>query len=209
MIQDRIWYVPDQFSQFDTFRFPGWEHQDAFPIARPVKVEYCSGNGAWIASRAQTDPDNNWVAVERKFVRVKKIWSKIKNFDISNLLVVCGEALKTTQHYFPDASVSEVYINFPDPWPKRRHSKFRLIQAPFVKEIGRTLKQDGRVIVVTDDAQYSKQVIREFRGKLFDSIYPHPYYVTDYPDYGTSYFEDLWREKGKLIHYHCFQKAQK
>lgn len=207
-IKDRVWYVPDQYTQFETFQFPGWNHADIFEKELPIKVEYCSGNGAWIASRAQRDPLHNWVAVERKFARVKKIWSKVKNFQLSNLLAVCGEALKITHHYFPDSSVAEVFINFPDPWPKRRHAKYRLIQPPFIQELYRILQPEGKMMIVTDDPGYSKQVIKEFQHHLgFQSLYPAPFYVTEYPDYGTSYFEDLWREKGKFIHYHRFQKV--
>lgn len=208
VVRDRVWYVPDQFDDFTSFSFPGWCHPDFFHQDRPVCIEYCSGNGAWIAAKAQEQPEYNWVAVEKKFERVRKIWSKIKNSALPNLLAVCGEGHRTTQHYIPHASVRAVYINFPDPWPKRRHSKHRIVEPLFVKEIHRILEPGGILTLVTDDAPYSHHMIRTLlQAPGFQSEFPEPYYLSDYPGYGTSYFEDLWREKGKIIRYHAFRKS--
>mgnify|MGYP002789935694 CR=1 FL=1 len=208
VIQDRVWYIPAQYEEYTSFSFPGWVHPQLFDQERPICIEYCSGNGAWIAAKAQAHPEFNWVAIERKFERVRKIWSKIKNFNLKNLLIVCGEGFSATQHYFPTSSIQSVFINFPDPWPKKRHAKHRLIQAPFVNEIYRILQPNGVLTMVTDDEPYSKIMIdvllRQVNG--FQSLFSNPYYVNDYSDYGTSYFEDLWRQKGKTIRYHAFRK---
>ncbi len=207
LIQDRIWYVPDQYEDQGQFVFPGWTHPQTFAHERPICIEYCSGNGAWIAAKAQANPQQNWVAVELKFERVRKIWAKIKNQDLSNLFVICGEGHRVTQNYFPSASVHSVFINFPDPWPKNRHAKHRLVQVAFVREIERILQPHGTLTLVTDDPAYSEgmiHVMQQIAG--FQSVFEAPYYVKEYPDYGTSYFEDLWRQKGKSIRYHAFRK---
>ncbi len=206
LVNDRIWYVaPSHEGQ--SFQFPGWNHSDLFGNYQRVHLEYCSGNGTWIAAKARGDTSINWVGIEMRLMRTRKIWSKIKNHQIPNLLVVCGEALRTTQWYIPDASVDEVFINFPDPWPKRRHARFRLVQAPFVQEVWRILKPAGKLTIVTDDPVYSKQIVSVLlKNPGYSSCYGVPHYVTEYPDYGTSYFEDLWRGKGREIHYHIFQK---
>ena len=209
VVQDRVWYVPNQYEDFNSFIFPGWSDPVFFGRERPICLEYCSGNGAWIAHRAQVQPDYHWVAVERKFERVKKIWSKIKNFQLSNLLAVCAEGYCVTHHYIPSSSVHAVFINFPDPWPKRRHAKHRLVQVSFVEEIHRILQVNGVFTMVTDDVVYSREMIEVLqRVTGFSSLFADPFYVTDYPAYGTSYFEDLWREKGKNIYYHAFRKVE-
>lgn len=208
LVQDRVWYVPDQFDDFGSFSFPGWNHFDIFEQDRPICIEYCSGNGAWVAAKAQASTDYNWVAIERKFDRVRKIWSKIKNFSLPNLLAVCGEGYCITQQYIPSSSVHAVYINFPDPWPKKRHAKHRIIKTSFIEEIHRILQLDGTLTLATDDEAYSEmmiEVLHQVAG--FQSLFPDPYYVTEYPDYGTSYFEDLWRQKGKTIRYHAYRKV--
>ena len=206
-IRDRIWYVPNYYDQYDSFTFPGWTDPLIFPRANPVKIEYCSGNGIWIADRAEREPGVNWVAVEKKFERVRRIWSKIKNRNIDNLLAVCGEGHTVTRHFISSHSVEEIFINFPDPWPKTRHSKNRIVQTSFILEIQRILKPNGVITLVTDDSDYSKIMIatmQECEG--FFSLHPDPHYITRLEDYGTSSFDQLWREKGKNIHYHQYQK---
>jgi len=206
-IQDRVWYVPEHYQRYDQYTFPGWRHGDLFGNDHPVVIEYCSGNGTWIAHRAAEHAKLNWLAVEKRFDRVRKIWSKIKNQALGNLVALCGEAETATRHYFPAGSVDAIYINFPDPWPKKRHAKHRLIKSSFLDEMERILKSGGTVCIVTDDPDYSELVIEEFaRHPSFSSSYPAPYYITDLPDYGASYFEELWREKGRVIRYHLFQR---
>ena len=207
LIKDQIWYVPEYYDHYDEFKFPGWNSAEVFGNHLPVKVEYCSGNGTWIAAKASSDSQHNWVAVEKRFVRVRKIGSKIHNHKLNNLFAVCGEAYITTNHYFPSESIDEVFINFPDPWPKKRHAKHRLIQPKFLDEIWRILKKGRSITIVTDDPDYSDLAIQEFLNHSgFESSYPEPYYNVERSDYGTSFFEELWRQKGKTIKYHSFSK---
>lgn len=209
LFEDQVWYVPDLAANKQEFIFPGWHHPGFFERPQPICLEYCSGNGAWVAERAQTHRDCNWVAIELKFERVRRIWSKIKNHHLSNLLAICGEGDFVTRTYFPTESVKAVYINFPDPWPKRRHAKHRLVQVPFIQEIERILVPGGQLTLVTDDEAYSEEMIAVVQHvPRLHSLYPAPYYSTDCPGYGSSYFEDLWRQKGKAIRYHSFSKTK-
>lgn len=208
LIKDRILYVPSHYYNFDSFSFPGWNQSTIFSKQQPIKIEYCSGNGAWIASKAISEPSVNWVAIEIQFERVRKIWSKLKNHGLENLFIMCGEGYCITHQYFPSESVQEVFLNFPDPWPKNYHAKHRIVQLPFIQEICRILKKEGIFTLVTDDERYSKimiQVLKKCEG--FTSVFPDPYYVEELTGYGTSYFEDLWRQQGKTIYYHQFIKG--
>lgn len=207
LIKDRIWYVPHYNVPHEQFVFPGWNASDLFGNANPVCLEYCSGNGAWIAAKASGNPHKNWVAIERKFMRVKKIWSKIKNHDLGNLVALCGEGHNATARYFPAACIQEVYINFPDPWPKKRHAKHRIIQPEFVHELARIMLPQGTLTFVTDDADYSQWTINILsQSPNFIPHYPSPHYITEWPDYGNSFFDSLWREKGRSIRYHQYVK---
>lgn len=204
--EDQVLYVPDYYDRWDEFQFPGWH--ELFETVKPIRVEYCSGNGAWVASKAEMFPEANWIAIEKKFIRVRKIWSKIQNKTLSNLIAVCGEGMRVSRHFFPHEFVDEIYINFPDPWPKKRHVKHRIIQPPFIAELYRILKEGGKLNVVTDDADYSSWVIAVLQGHTgFKSEYGAPFYITEQPDYGTSWFDTLWREKGRTIRYHQFRKV--
>ena len=209
IIKDRVWHIPIYYDKYETFTFPGWESKEVFGNTNPVCVEYCSGNGTWIAQKAVETPEKNWVAIEMDFERVRKIWSKIQNLKIKNLLVVYAEAYQATQLYFPSDSVESIYINFPDPWPKKRHIKKRLIKPIFLNELYRVLKEQGTVTFVTDDETYSNSTIETFDGvEGFASAYQEPYYRTDISGYGNSFFDTLWRGKGKEIRHHLFTKVE-
>ncbi len=187
-LTENFLYLPKQFTDHTSF-------SSLYDVKRPVSIEYCSGNGQWIAEKAASHPEKMWVAVEMDFERARKIWVKIDRFSLSNLLVVCGEALTFSEHYVPSGSVEEVYVNFPDPWPKKRHAKHRLFQAPFEKELERQLVKGGRGIFVTDDPLYAKQI-----RDLF-SPWKVLYEGMEWESYGSSYFDSLWRSKGLKIHY--------
>lgn len=206
-LSDRVWYATRGCIDRSTFLFPGWSDTLFFGNHNPVVVEYCCGNGLWIAQKAKQNPGINWVAVEVKFERVRKVWAKIKNENLPNLVVAFGEAFELTERFFPAQSIQEVYVNFPDPWPKRRHSKNRLLKADFIQQMYRILRPEGGVIVATDDSLYSTYLIEQFQQiEGFKSLFPSPYYSTEWPDYGSSYFEALWRSQGKQIRYHHYIK---
>jgi tRNA (guanine-N7-)-methyltransferase len=207
LLEDRIWHIPNVDNKsFPTFQFPGWSDSSFFSNDLPVCMEYCSGNGHWITDKAKNHPEFNWVAVEYDFERARKIWSKLKNENLSNLLIVCGEGLRFTRTYIPSESIHSAYINFPDPWPKRRHAKFRLVQTPFIQELSRVLKHGGELMMVTDDLEYSQQFIAVLQeSPQFQSMYPNDFFIDNYPNYGSSCFETLWREQGKIIRYHLYK----
>lgn len=208
-LNDRVLFVPDYLESYEAFQFSGWEHSDYFGNHNPVYVEYCSGNGSWISQKASLYPEINWVAVEIRFDRVRKIWSKIKNLGLKNLFVVCGEGQRVTSHYFAGSTVDRIFINFPDPWPKTRHAKHRIINHTFIEEIFRILKPSGKLTMVTDDPDYSNLMTETVRDQSsLVSVHPEPYYATHLEGYGSSFFDQLWREKGKAIHYHQYVKEE-
>jgi tRNA (guanine-N7-)-methyltransferase len=207
IVQQKLWYLPEN-KDSSSFSFPGWDSPDFFGNNKPVRIEYCSGNGTWILEKAHENPHINWVAVEKRFVRARKIWAKIHNQKLPNLVVAWAEGYELTKQFIQSDTIDEIYINFPDPWPKRRHAGLRIVSSPFVKELHRILKPNGFSTIVTDDEDYSKIIIKEMLGyKGFTSIYQEPYFSEPPQEYGSSYFEELFRSKGKLIRFHRFSKA--
>lgn len=205
-LHERVLFVPRHYQDHKQWKMPAWEDPLLFGKPGKVMIEFCSGNGAWVLDQAKKSGEC-WIAVEQKFERVRKIWSKMNNQAVSNLLVVCGEALTFSSNYLSPASVDEIFINFPDPWPKTKHAKNRLFRAPFIEELARILKRGGKVMAVTDHAPYCSEIILEMqKNSDFLPRYQAPHYVTDFPDYGTSYFDSLWRGKGKTIHYIGFER---
>lgn len=205
ILSDDVLYVPRHYDQHEA-----WAKEDLeaiFSSFSSISIEYCSGNGLWIAQKAQENPSILWIAVEKRFDRVQRIWAKKHNLSLNNLLIISGEAETFTSHYLKAEMIDQIFVNFPDPWPKAKHAKNRLLQRPFVEEMKRVVKPSGLVVLVTDDAVYSEQMIQEMMQEgLWRSSFPAPHYVTDWPLYGASYFEELWKKQGRVIYYKKFIK---
>jgi len=199
-VKDGILFVPKHYFEHETFVMP--KLSEIFSNHNPIHIEYCSGNGDWIIEKAKANPEINFIAVEMLFERVRKIYAKRENQGIKNLLIVCGEAQPFTKYYLEPNSTESVYVNFPDPWPKARHAKHRLIQASFLKELLRVMKQGGSFYFTTDDDTYAHSVAQLLsKQQEFASDYPSPFFRTDIENYGYSFFKELWINKGKTIKY--------
>lgn len=195
-----VLYVPEYYARHADFGVPTLFKREA-----PVWIEYCSGNGDWIADRASRFPEFNWIAVEKRFDRVRKIWQKQQLQKLDNLVVVSGEAFPFSQHYVQKNSIAGCFINFPDPWPKGRHAKHRLFQENFTEELERILLPDAKITIATDDRVFVDEIVQQCSCR-FESCLDAPCFVTEWPEYGTSYFEQLWKAKGKTIFYLQFAK---
>lgn len=204
-LHDGVLIVPQYFKNHSSWGFPGWKtYFDT--LSRKFSVEYCSGNGDWIVQRALSHPEINWIAVEKKFPRVRKIWSKMKNYRLKNLLIVCGKAENFTKYYLPENSIEQIFINFPDPWPKAKHGKHRLIQQPFVHELSRISKNGAIATCLTDDASYRDQMIAQMQQGHWKSFFSNPHYICNWENYGSSWFQKLWEQKGRDFYYMQFKK---
>ncbi|MCB1107900.1 MAG: tRNA (guanosine(46)-N7)-methyltransferase TrmB [Chlamydiia bacterium] len=194
LLKGKVFYVPEYYQEHKRELFPNFN--EFFGNDNPVHLEYCSGNGEWIIKKAQEHPEVNWVAVEVWFERVRKIYSKMFNYGIDNLMIVSGEGLTFSREYLPNHSLNGVYVNFPDPWPKDRHAKHRIIQRPFVEELKRTLVPKGKVTLVTDNIPYKEQMEHEMDG--WERL------PSSHENYGSSFFERLWLSHGLEIHHLCY-----
>ena len=203
LLKDGVFYLPDHFTKFSDYPLIDWS--EIFERGAPVAIEYCAGNGAWIEKKAMQEGDKNWIAVEKRFDRIQKIWSKKKNHQLNNLFAVCGEGKRFTQNYLQASFVDEVYVNFPDPWPKKKHEKHRLMKKDFLDEMARILKSKGTLTFVTDDRTYLDATLALFiEHAEFQLAFEAPGFICNLDGYGDSYFDTLWRDKGRVIHYAQF-----
>ena len=106
-----------------------------------------------------------------------------------------GYAEAFASHYLPGNVIDGVYVNFPDPWPKDRHAKHRIFKEPFIADMHRIMKKDAIATLVTDDPTYLNQMEVEM-GQRFTLKTRDPI-----PEYGSSFFERLWLEKGRSINF--------
>ena len=194
-----ILFVPEFFTQEDQNFHKNFSCQEWSSIFnhQKIRVEFCSGNGQWIIDRAKKHPDILWIAVEIRFDRVQKIYKKIKQDQLNNCLVVLGMGELFAKYYLKPSSIEKAYINFADPWPKRKHAKNRICQQAFFDLLKIALKDGGQIVIATDDEDYMQQGVDELLKSGFNALNPHPFFKELEADYGTSFFEDLWAKKGK------------
>ncbi len=204
LLQDNILFIPHYYFCHENWTMP--QFSTIFRNDKPINAEFCSGNGEWVINKALKQPECNWIAVEKNFDRVRKIWSKRENLQLKNLLIVSGYAEELTKYYLPDHCLSNVFVNFPDPWPKDKHAKNRLFQPTFIENLSRKLIDSAMAYLVTDDFDYLQQMIREMlKNTHWTAYFPHPFYRQNPSHYGESWFERLWKKKGRNIFHAYFQ----
>ena len=135
---------------------------ETFEAARPLEVELGSGDGSFLALYARSHPEHNFLGVERLLGRLRKLDRKGLRFGLSNLKLIRLEASYVVEYLLPPGSVHAMHIYFPDPWPKRRHHKHRLINPRFVEAVQPALEPGGRIYLRTDDAEYHAQISEVF-----------------------------------------------
>ncbi|NDD58462.1 MAG: tRNA (guanine(46)-N(7))-methyltransferase TrmB [Chlamydiae bacterium] len=210
IFEDRVLFIPKYYQAHKASPSSSFSAFSWFGNSHPVCIEYCSGNGLWILERALAFPEKNWIAVEKRFDRTRKIWAKIKNYQLANLVVVCGDAESFSEYYVTENTIDEIYINFPDPWPKDKHAKHRIVKKPFIDRLSYICKEGATATLVTDDINYSIQMIDVMRdSRIWSSMFSHQDYITEWPEYGHSYFDELFRNQGRTIRYMHYTNTKK
>ena len=135
-----------------------------FGRVAPLVVEIGSGMGEATAAMAAADPDRDLLAVDVHVQGLGRLLRRVEEAGLTNVRVAEGDAVVLLQEMVDDGAVDEVRVFFPDPWPKARHHKRRLVQAPFLDLVARRLRPGGRLHVATDWAPYAEQVSRTLRA---------------------------------------------
>ncbi|MBT3199039.1 MAG: tRNA (guanosine(46)-N7)-methyltransferase TrmB [Phycisphaerales bacterium] len=131
-----------------------------FENDHPLEIEIGVGKGTFLVNRAIARPEVNFLGIEYARAYAVHAADRCRRRGLSNTRMLHTDAGALFKNCIPDKSLWRVHIYFPDPWPKRRHNRRRLIQLPFAREVLRTLKPGGQFIVVTDHMDYFLQVRR-------------------------------------------------
>ncbi len=129
-----------------------------FGRTAPVVVEVGSGMGEATAAMAAADPDRDVLAVDVHVQGLGRLLRRIEQAQLTNVRAVEGDAVVLLGHMLAPASLDEVRVYFPDPWPKTRHHKRRLLQSGFLDLVASRLRPGGCLHVATDWAPYAEQV---------------------------------------------------
>jgi tRNA (guanine-N7-)-methyltransferase len=129
-----------------------------FSVRQPLEVELGSGDGTFLVHLAKKNPEHNFIGIERLLGRIRKMERKARRAELTNLRGVRIESSYFLEYLLPPHSVQALHIYFPDPWPKRKHRRHRLINERFPRLSHSVLVSGGAIYLRTDDHDYFDQM---------------------------------------------------
>ena len=131
----------------------------AFGRAAPKILEIGFGMGETTARIAASHPQNDYLGIEVHTPGVGGLLKRVEELVLGNVRVIQHDAVDIIESMIPAASLDGVHVFFPDPWPKKRHHKRRLIQPPFVTLLASRMKPGGYLHIATDWEDYARQIL--------------------------------------------------
>jgi len=133
-----------------------------FSCSQPLEVELGCGDASFAVEYARQHPAMNFLGVERLLGRLQKLDRKGRRAGLKNLRGVRIESAYFLQYLLPKHSATALHIYFPDPWPKKKHQRHRLINEHFPALARAALAPGGKIFLRTDDADYFQQMTEVF-----------------------------------------------
>jgi len=176
------------------------EPSDIFENGAPLEVDLGSGDGSYTLALAEHYPERNFLAVERLLGRVQKTCRGAKERGLTNLKVLRLESAYTAEWLLPRESVSRLHLVCPDPWPKAKHHRRRMIQQEFLETVHKLLVPEGAFIFKTDHEEYFEWSEEELAN--FDKLEVTPFPEENFDP--KSDFQLQWEAEGKSLQVlHC------
>ena len=174
----------------------------------PLVLEIGFGRGEFLLHLAEASPETAFVGVEYSAKRVLKLARRLARSTLHNVRLIEATAEELVTDALPDASLSCCWVNFPDPWPKKRHFKRRLIQPAFIAALRERLELGGRLRVATDHPDYADWidgVLRAARG--LENCYAPDAYRAEAPGRMPTAYELEWRALGRSLHFFEYARS--
>ena len=148
VLLDETLVKPDQALDFD----------ELFGNTRPVEIEIGTGKGTFLLARASARPEMNFLGLEWARAYCHYAADRFRRYDLGNVRMLRADADEFFRKCLPNSSIFRVHIYFPDPWPKKKHHRRRLIQPKFLRQVYRVLRPGGQLMIVTDHLDYFYQI---------------------------------------------------
>ncbi|MEM9237031.1 MAG: tRNA (guanosine(46)-N7)-methyltransferase TrmB [Verrucomicrobiota bacterium] len=167
-----------------------------FPGERPLEVDLGCGDGSFLLAMAEHHQDRDFLGVERLLGRVRKVCKRASRAGLDNLKVLRLESRYSVEWLLAPGSVARLHLLCPDPWPKARHHRRRLIQQEFLQAVHEVLEPDGEFLFKTDHDEYFEwavEMVDEF-GRFVALPWPEDAFF-----YPKTDFQIQWEAEGKHL----------
>ncbi|MDH3621895.1 MAG: tRNA (guanosine(46)-N7)-methyltransferase TrmB [Gammaproteobacteria bacterium] len=208
--------TPSQQRAFETLWPAFGADYDANPLdverlfgrVAPLVVEIGFGNGETLVEQAAIHPDWNFLGIEVHEPGIGHCMLKAEEAGVTNLRVINHDAIEVLTHQVPHDSLARLNLYFPDPWPKKRHHKRRIVTAPFLELVADRLSDGGTLNIATDWANYAEHIDEVLSRSDRFICRERREHDGDRPlDRPQTKFERRGLRKGHRICDWCFQKA--
>lgn len=177
-----------------------------------LSLEIGSGFGHFLQQYSQSHPSEGFIGLDHRFKRTYQLVKKLKKCEIQNFRYLRARA-ERLEYLFAEEELDQIFYFFPDPWPKSRHHKKRLIQKSYLPILWSRLKEDGVVFIKTDHPHYFEWMVDIFK----DGPFQHELLTRDlYKDYSDHFlasfqtkFEKIFLSQGTKINALVLRKVQK
>jgi tRNA (guanine-N7-)-methyltransferase len=170
----------------------------------PVEIEIGSGDGTFLAAAAARAPSTNFLGIERSPAKARRLVARIARLGNPRVRTLQADATCVVGTLVPPASVAAYHVYFPDPWPKRRHARRRVLTPALIAALARTLVPDGRLLLATDVYGYASlirlDVLAGGRFAQCESGHDHPGLTTA--------FARKYRAAGRAVYVATFIRRE-
>ena len=134
----------------------------SFEKSQPVVMEIGYGMGEATWQIAKANPNTNYLGVEVHMPGVGKLMAKLNEYELTNVKLIERDVFEVFHYMIADGALDGVHLYFPDPWPKKRHFKRRIVNQRFISEVAQKLKPGGYLHIATDWVPYAEWITEQF-----------------------------------------------
>ena len=160
-----------------------------------IEIEIGTGKGKFIIEKAMQNPNINFIGIEKYDSPLVSAVKKLEELELNNLKLICFDALEIEEVFVHE--INKIYLNFSDPWPKKRHAKRRLTSSVFLNKYDSLFKNEKRIEMKTDNDDLYEFSIESLLENGYDVIKTD----TNYLDTIRTEYEDKFISLGKNINY--------
>ncbi len=176
------------------------EPEAIFARRAPLEIEIGAGKGDFILEYASANPEKNFLAIELSGTVGQLLAVRCGRAELPNVRVARMDARALVNLMLPDASVAAFHIYYPDPWPKERHIKHRMVSPWFVRNLARALAPDGAIYAASDVKEWAEEIFAMLEAGAFRRIVKEP------PGAKRSGFGRKYMAQGKPVYFASFVK---